>query len=364
MLSEGWEAASCPPDTHTDATALDGLTWLPARVPGTAAGALRDAGRWRPGDPSDLDLDAEDWWFRTSFDAAAGRSGRGGAPVPRRDRDRGGGLPERRAGAGERLDVRGSRARCRRAAERAQRAGDPLPCAGSIAARTTCAASPLAHASGLRRESAVLSHDAARPLPGIAPGPAAVGPWRAVRLERRRRIDVLELTLRPRLDGEDGVLSVRARLRSLDERSSSAVEVELSGPSGSHRDSSRSQRCTAPAATHGPDDAADDPGEDHVSARGELRVPDVARWWPHTHGEPALHDVRLVVHGDCGTTAVDAGRVGFRELAFGAGPGHDIEQDGLDLHVNGVRGVRPRGACGRRSTRSGWRPRTMSCARR
>ena len=67
VLGDGWEAAACLPDTHTDATALGRLTWLPARVPGTAAGVLREAGRWRPGDPTDFD--AEDWWWRTSFDA-------------------------------------------------------------------------------------------------------------------------------------------------------------------------------------------------------------------------------------------------------------------------------------------------------
>ncbi len=77
-------------------------------------------------------------------------------------------------------------------------------------------------------------------------------------------------------------------------------------------------------------------------------MPGVARWWPHTHGEPALHDVRLVVAhvhgaGEDEQTTIDAGRVGFRNLAFGADPSHDVEQDGLDLHVNGVQ-VFARGA--------------------
>ena len=76
-------------------------------------------------------------------------------------------------------------------------------------------------------------------------------------------------------------------------------------------------------------------------------MPDVERWWPHTHGEPALHDVRLLVDrqvhldsrsaGDGETQSiVDAGRIGFREIAFGARPTHDVERYGLDLHVNGV----------------------------
>src|SRR4029079_16382989 len=50
--------------------------------------------------------------------------------------------------------------------------------------------------------------------PGFAPGPATVGPWRPVWLERRGQLAVEELELRPRCEGEDGVLVVRAQLRS------------------------------------------------------------------------------------------------------------------------------------------------------
>ena len=37
-----------------------------------------------------------------------------------------------------------------------------------------------------------------------------------------------------------------------------------------------------------------------------------------------------------GEFGIDAGRVGFRELAAGPLPDHDVEEDGLDLHLNGV----------------------------
>jgi beta-mannosidase len=156
--------------------------------------------------------------------------------------------------------------------------------------------------------------------PGFAPGPAPVGPWRPVWLERRRRVALDELALLPRLDGDDGVLAVRGRLRALgDQALDDAVEVELSGPSGVHR-------ARLPVAGDG--------GVD-----GELRVPGVARWWPHTHGDPALHDMRL----RSGEVEVAARRVGFRTLAPGPGDDHDVEVDGIDLHVNGVR-VFARGA--------------------
>ncbi len=337
VLGEGWEAAACPPNTHTDATALDGLTWLPARVPGTAAGALRDAGRRRPGDLSDLDLDAEDWWWRTSFDTQPVAAGEevclcldgiatvaevylNGELVLESDSM----FAAHAIDVAERLRERNELAiRCRALAPLLRERRKPR-----ARWRTR-----LVSDGNLRFFRTMLLGR----LPGIAPEPAAVGPWRAVRLERRRGIDVQELMLRPRLDGEDGVLSVRARLRPLDGMEVSSVEVELTQSSG---------LCARPSGTHSAQLALDrmhDPGEDYVTARGELRVPNVALWWPHTHGEPALHDVCLVVGGASEPTTIDAGRIGFRDLAFGAGPDHDSEQDGLDLHINGVR-VFARGA--------------------
>jgi len=68
-----------------------------------------------------------------------------------------------------------------------------------------------------------------------------------------------------------------------------------------------------------------------TQACGELTVPDVALWWPHTHGEPALYGVSLRVESD-GETRIDAGRVGFRVLEAG---GESLERDGLSLVVNG-----------------------------
>ena len=57
-LDSGWEMAWAEPgEAPTE--------WLAARVPGTAAGALRDAGLWQYGEARDFD--ASDWWFRTTF---------------------------------------------------------------------------------------------------------------------------------------------------------------------------------------------------------------------------------------------------------------------------------------------------------
>src|SRR5579863_2450217 len=72
-LLEGWRVAASPAGDPRDPSRLDGLDWHPARVPGTAAGALRDAGLWRPHDPRDFD--ADDWWFATEFEAGPAEPG-------------------------------------------------------------------------------------------------------------------------------------------------------------------------------------------------------------------------------------------------------------------------------------------------
>ncbi|MCW3000782.1 MAG: glycoside hydrolase family 2 protein [Conexibacter sp.] len=144
--------------------------------------------------------------------------------------------------------------------------------------------------------------------PGFAPGPPIVGPWRPVWLVRRRGVAVQDVALRPRMEGEDGVLALRLRLRSV---AQAALPAHAEVVVGAHR---------APLAI-----------EADGWAAGTLRLPAVERWWPHTHGTPVLHDVVLVLDG---ATEVDLGRTGFRALTPGAD--HDVECDALALAVNGV----------------------------
>ncbi len=323
-LTSSWEAASTPPGRHGDAADLDSLDWLPTAVPGTAAGALRDASRWQPGEAHDFD--GEDWWFRVAFDAEPV------APFEEVSLCFGGIatvaevylngeciLESDSMFATHEVDV-GGRVKARNELAICCRALAPL-LAETRRPRARWR-TRLVPERNLRFFRTMLLGRA----PGFAPGPAAVGPWRGVSLERRRGLAVEELDLRTRSDGDGGVLSVRTRLRPLDGATLSWAAVELDGPSGLHR---------SELALSG---SADGP-----AAAGELSIRDVERWWPHTHGRPALHDVRLLVGDGRSETVIDAGRIGFRELAFGSTPRHTVEQDGLDLHVNGVQ-VFARGA--------------------
>lgn len=133
-------------------------------------------------------------------------------------------------------------------------------------------------------------------MTGWNPPVHAVGPWRAVRLLERN----LDVDLRATLDGDDGVLEVSLRHAG----EATVVVGEHSAP-----------------LTHG---------------AATLRLPEVEKWWPHTHGKPALHDVKLRTSDG----EIALGRVGFRSIAVD----RDSDGKGFALVVNGVK-IFARGAC-------------------
>jgi beta-mannosidase len=316
-LSDGWQASASSPDAQMEAA--EGLSWLPARVPGTAAAVLADAGLWQAGEAHDFD--AEDWWFRCEFAAQPAAPGEevllrldGIATVAEVYLNGQLILTSDSMFAAYAIDV----------GHLLRSSNDLAICCRALAPLLSVSRKPRARWRTRLVSDGALRFFRTRLLGRThTSGPVAVGPWRPVRLERRRSVVLEELTLRPRMDGPDGLLSVAVRLRALGEPLPTDVAVELSGDSGTH----------VVALTF------EDVGEhdtEEVRASGELRVAQVTRWWPHTHGEPQLHSVRLLLDGER-RLSIDAGRVGFRELRFGSGDEHDLEREGLDLHVNGTR---------------------------
>ncbi len=290
-LTEGWEVACTPPGRIAEIADLTQLSWTVASVPGTAAGAVGADGR---------DFDAGDWWFRCRFAvepdwlasataieldgiATVGEVHLNGERVLEFDSM----WESHEIDTSSRLVAENELLiGCRALAPLLTRRRRP-----SARWRTR-----VVNAGNLRWYRTMVFGRS----PGFAPGPAPVGPWRPVRVVRRDVAAVRALEIRPRLHGQDGVLAIGAELQGSFERATASI--------AGHRVAL--------------DEAADG------SARGQLTIPDVERWWPHTHGEPTLHELAIELDGE--TVATRA--VGFRELAYAA----DIPRDGLDLRVNGV----------------------------
>ncbi|HEX3689695.1 MAG TPA: hypothetical protein VHV28_08360 [Solirubrobacteraceae bacterium] len=283
QLDQGWQVActspgrcAVPDDLH-DA----GLEWTPATVPGTAAGAVGADGR---------DFDAQDWWFRCLFAAPEDASQTelrldGIATVSEVYLNGERVLESESMFAAHRVDVAGRLS-----------AGNELvivcrSLAPLLAKRRRPSArwrTRVINAGNLRWYRTMMFGRS----PGFAPGPAPVGPWRPVSLAAPDPL--ASLRIRARVVGSDGLVTLTApRITGPDE-----YEVRIG------------------------DSAAP------LRAETELVVPGAALWWPHTHGDPALHTLQVCRDGD----AVATRRVGFRALGWA----DDIPRDGLDLQVNGV----------------------------
>ncbi len=248
-LTERWELAPTPAGQITDSRGLADLPWRAARVPGTAAGTVGADGR---------DFDAEDWWFRCQF--AAGPEWVDAEVTLELD-----GI----ATVGEVLLNGKHLLEFASMWERHE-----VDVSGLLADRNELvigcrALVPLLaqrRRPGARWRTRVVNNGNLRwyrtmafgRSPGFAPGPAAVGPWRPVRLVRRDIPGVSSLDVRTRLEDTDGVIAVAAKLTGAWSRASVRV--------GDHRTDLL--------------ESADG------SFAAELRIPLAERWWPHTHGVP------------------------------------------------------------------------------
>ena len=309
----GWQACATAPDAVLD-PASPLLSWG-AVMEGettTAAAMMRTAGSFSLDDPRARRFDAEDWWFRArlpSIDVAPGDElalhiggiatvadvWLDGAPLLESDnmfRSH-----ERiLAATGGELVIR-----CR--------ALDGL--LGARRPRPRWKA-PMVENQQLRWFRTTLLGR----TPGWSPPAAPVGPWRAVRLERRRGVAIDDVSLRTQISGTAGVVEVTCRARAL---GGELRPIELVVERGE-----RQYRAALEPAGDG-------------KLVGRLSIPAVERWWPHTHGEPALYTARLSMGGERGMpqTKVDLGTIGFRE----------ITRDGdFSIAVNGVP-LFCRGAC-------------------
>ncbi|HEY5336496.1 MAG TPA: hypothetical protein VIJ71_10840, partial [Mycobacteriales bacterium] len=278
-----WTIVRTAPGAAATPAGLDGLERLPALVPGTAAGALRAAGR-----PATEDLDEQDWWWETTLpalDTAVLRIG-GLATVAEVWIDevcvhRGDNMfvatdvPLRSVSAGARLRI------VCRALGPLLRARHPRPSWRTRLVRT----------QNLRYfRTALLGRLAADDAT-----PAPVGPWRGVSLESGT---APRLRVRPHVEGATATVEIAADLAT----EANTARVVLAGT-------------PIPLTVQG------------TTATGTADVSALARWWPRGYGTPVLHEAVLEVDGH----AVATTRVGLREIGR-----HRADIEGLGLSCNGT----------------------------
>lgn len=298
-IASGWQLAPAEPGLTPDPGVLEALAWSPAAVPGTVAGAgFTEA------------IEERDWWFRARFAAppAAGDEEvvlvlGGIATVADVYLNGEHALHSESMFAGHEIDAGG----------RLRDDNELVICCRALAPRLRERRRPrarwrtrLVSEGNLRFVRTMLLGRA----PGFAPGPPVVGPWRPVCLRRRRGVILEGVRLRARLDGADGRLECRGSARRVaGSRLPATVSVSVGRPG--MEPGAEAELAVEPATG---------------AFAGTVTAPDVAPWWPHTHGRPVLYDVALSVDGEVRHRA----RVGFRRLETPA----DLEP-GLELRING-----------------------------
>jgi len=296
-LSEGWQCVSTPAGACAAPASLDTFTqWIDAPVPGTIASALRASG---VNDEALAQPFAHaDHWYRVKLSGNGKRRLRfnGLATIAEIWLDDRKLLDTDSMFVAHDLDV--------------DLNGDHMLhlCFRSIAPALAAKRGrarwrpKLAQPATLRNvRTTLLGH-----MSGWCPTIQPAGPWRAIELIGESRSCIDNVDMHTRIEGKDGVLDIAVRFFHAQEHAPITLQ------------------CGETQATL--------QWQDAHTLTGQVRVPNVRAWYPHTHGEPSLYAVKL---GD-----IALGDVGFRTIEVDRG----ADNKGFQLVVNGVP-VFARGAC-------------------
>lgn len=289
-LSEGWTLTLTPPDAcQTPADIPATAEALAAFVPGTVAQALEMVGKFDRFNP--VPLNDRDVWYRLTMisDAAERATLRFDGLSTIADIFFNGELIATSQSMFERLEVpveltgADELSLCFRAlSHRLEKTGPRARWRPQMM-----------NTQGLR----LVRTSALGYMPGWCPEIHPSGPWRPVSLVRQA--------------------SVLCTL-------SSSLDDEGTGKIGIILETGRTI-ATARVTCAGRSAALSRDGTGKLS--GELQIPSVDVWWPHTHGTPRLHDVLLELDGE----EYLLGRTGFRKIAID----HGEDGKGFGLKVNG-----------------------------
>ncbi|MEO8904975.1 MAG: glycoside hydrolase family 2 protein [Polyangiaceae bacterium] len=318
-IEGGWElaelssAAGPLPTSPAEVEARGAsLSWSSATCPGTVASALRTAKRWDF--TSTQNFDASDWWYRARFSSTPCADGEA--------------LWLELDGLATLADVWLNGTHVLRS--------ENMFCAHELCVSALLRAenellirfSSLDTASGTRRprprfKTRLIERQQLRwfrttllgRIPGWAPPVAAVGPWRAVRVVRKRAFAVQRAVVQARV--EQGRALVRAE-----------VEAELLGAQvESATLHVGSSSCALTRTEHGA-----------LTLEAELEIPNAERWWPHSHGAQPRYAARITLKTSAGNHELTFDAVAFRSIRV------DTTGDRFAVLVNDVE-IRCRGAC-------------------
>lgn len=313
-----WTCCALAPAAIVHPSQLENVAadWFTVKVPGTIAAALRDHGRWNFDQP--VDIDASDWWFRTTFSVPAEfLSSEHAASISRLCFDGLATLTEVWLNGesvlttdnmfrGYQVDVsamlqpENTLVIVFRSLQKHLQQKRPRP---------RWKTNLVAHQQLRWVRTSLLGH-----IPGWSPPVPTVGPWRDIRLETAP-VQLEHRQLHTDLEGTTGLVHLTARIST----SSSVHQAELRV--GNH---------VLPLNIQ--------PNDSGATLTGKMRIPDVPLWWPHTHGTPHVFPCQIVVSTSDETFHFACPDVGFRKL--------DVETSdrGFSLRVNHVP-IFCRGAC-------------------
>lgn len=315
-LTAGWQLARVAPGAcaHPDELGALPLQWRDAQVPGTVGGALDS--------PLDApaDHDAHDWWYRTAFaPPAACLVGTHAAGAPRGHASRQylcleglatlaevwlngrSILVSRNMFVGHRIEVTSLLRDVNQLAIRFA-ALEPALAARKPRARWKTALVPQQSLRWVR--TTLLGR-----MPGWNPAIPVVGPWAPVTLECVERADVTSLELHAFAEDAMGRVRLRAHVDVLDGPEVEEARLRVG-------DKVHALRI------------------DGGAIRGDLAIPGVPLWWPHTHGAPRRVRCALEIRVGNDWLSHDCGLIGFKSLAAPAGDAPRGTSPGFA--VNGV----------------------------
>ncbi|HEX4131821.1 MAG TPA: hypothetical protein VHZ24_17445 [Pirellulales bacterium] len=303
-----WSCSAHRPGTiaHPDQLHAGAIEWLPATGPTTVAEVLRANGRWNHDAP--LDLDAHDWWFRTTladpgtdrcvlcFDGLVtiAEVWLNGEKILATDNM----FRSHRVDVSTLLRDENELVLGFRSLTEALKQKRPRP-----RWKTNLVAQ-----QQLRWHRTTLLGR----IPGWAPVAPAVGPWRGVRIDCST-VALEDLGLTTRLEGDTGVVTVRGLLNSIAKPQSVWLRVGEAQYALALRENERGW-----------------------TVAGEARIEHAPRWWPRTHGAPERLACEIVVETAEADHVVHRANIGFRQLDMRAGERFAVRINGEPIYCRGA----------------------------